>query len=107
MNNILLIINIAVYGMNYIGNRLYDELLNTSIKVYFGIDMAGNSIEYEIPILNMKSSEFIEKVQDIDVIVVTALASYQQILVELRKICNNPVVSIEQILSELMNEFEK
>ena len=55
----------------------------------------------------MKSSEFIEKVQDIDVIVVTALASYQQILVELRKICNNPVVSIEQILSELMNEFEK
>ena len=98
---------IAVYGMNYIGNRIYDELLNTSIKVYFGIDMAGNSIEYEIPILNMKSSEFIEKVQDIDVIVVTALASYQQILVELRKICNNPVVSIEQILSELMNEFEK
>lgn len=98
---------ITIYGMNYIGNRLYDELNNTSVKVIFGVDKAGDSIVYEVPILNINSSEFAEKIQDVDVIVVTAIAFYQQILAEIRKVCNNPVVSIEEILLELMNEFEE
>lgn len=98
---------ITIYGMNYIGNRLYDELNNTSVKVIFGVDKVGENIVYEVPILNINSSEFAEKIQDVDVIVVTAIAFYQQILAEIRKVCNNPVVSIEEILLELMNEFEE
>lgn len=97
----------AIYGMNYIGNRLYDELNNTSVEIIFGIDKAGDSIVYEMPILNINSLRCAEKIQDVDVIVVTAIAFYQQILVEVRKICDNPVVSIEEILLELMNEFEE
>ena len=29
---------IAIYGMNYVGVRLYEELEGTSIKVLYGID---------------------------------------------------------------------
>lgn len=94
---------IAIYGINYLGNRLYDELSYSTIEVLFGIDKAAEGIDYDIPILSMDNIKLWERMQEIDVVVVTAVAFYQNILWEFQKISDKPVLSMENILLELIN----
>ena len=93
---------IAIYGMNYLGNRLYDDLYGSSVEVVFGIDIGAEGIEYDIPIYKMESLELAEKLICVDAVVVTAIASYQNILSDLKKICDKPVMSIEDVFLEMM-----
>ena len=93
---------IAIYGMNYFGNRLYDALYRSSVEVVFGIDIGADGIEHDIPIYRMDSLELAEKLTYVDVIVVTAISSYQNILNDLKKLCDKPIMSIEDIFLEMM-----
>ena len=43
---------IAVYGMNYIGNTLIDELKNSQITVEYGIDKNKNASHPDIKIVS-------------------------------------------------------
>ena len=94
---------IAIYGMNYIGNRLYDELLNSSVEIVFGIDKEGDSIIHNIPVLKREDSDVFTYIEKIDIIVVTAIDAYQEILSDMQSICNKYIVSIEDIFVELIN----
>lgn len=47
--------------MNYLGNRLFDDLYGSSVEVVFGIDIGADGIEYDIPIYKMESLELAEK----------------------------------------------
>ena len=93
---------IAIYGMNYFGNRLYDALYRSSVEVVFGIDIGADGIEHDIPIYRMDSLELAEKLTYVDAIVVTAISSYQNILNDLKKLCDKPIMSIEDIFLEMM-----
>ncbi|GFI51646.1 hypothetical protein IMSAGC020_02861 [Lachnospiraceae bacterium] len=93
---------IAIYGMNYFGNRLYDALYRSSIEVVFGIDIGADGIEHDIPIYRMDSLELAKKLTYIDAVVVTAISSYQNILNDLKKLCDKPIMSIEDIFLEMM-----
>ena len=88
--------------MNYFGNRLYDALYRSSVEVVFGIDIGADGIEHDIPIYRMDSLELAEKLTYVDVIVVTAISSYQNILNDLKKLCDKPIMSIEDIFLEMM-----
>lgn len=94
---------IAIYGMNYIGNRLYDELLNSSVEVVFGIDREGDSIVHNMPILKKEDLEISEYIEKIDVIVVTIVDFCQEILNEIKLKWAKPIVFIEDILIELIH----
>lgn len=93
---------IAIYGMNYLGNRLYDDLYRSSVEVVLGIDKYADGIEHDIPLYTMDSLELAEKLTCVDVVVVTAITSYQNILSDLKKICDKPIISIEDVFLEMM-----
>lgn len=93
---------IAIYGMNYIGNRLYDDLCGGGVEVTFGIDREADGIVYEIPVFRIEDPGLAEHMEGIDAVVVTAIASCQKIFSDLKKICRKPVLSIEDIFLDMM-----
>lgn len=93
---------IAIYGINYLGNRFYDELSNSTVKTLFGIDRAAEGIEYDIPVYSIDDTYLLEIIQGIDIVVVTAIAFYQDIVRDLRMISDKPIISMEDILLELI-----
>lgn len=97
---------IAIYGMNYLGNRLYDDLCESFVEVIFGIDKASDGIEYEIPIFNMEDMALYKKLEEIDAVIVTVVTSYQSISQKFKKMSHKPVISIEDILIEMINQSD-
>ena len=93
---------IAIYGMNYLGNRLYDELRGSSVEVILGIDREADGIEYDIPIYKIDDPKLMDKLFYVDAIIITVVASYQNILENLREIYKKPVISMESIFLEIM-----
>lgn len=88
--------NIAIYGMNYVGQTLNDELKNTDVKVLYGIDRNAEAIYSDIDVLTME-----DDLEDVDVIVVTAITYFEEIKKELQKKIKCPIVSLEEILYEI------
>lgn len=93
---------IAVYGMSYIGNRLYDELKNSGINIVFGIDKDADKILYEIPVLKPDDTQLRKYIQEVDMIVVTAVAFYQEIKKELERSYQIKIVSMNDILMDMI-----
>lgn len=88
--------NAAVYGMGELGNRLYEELKDTEIKVKYAIDQNAYGVSLDIPIYQKE-----DELPDVDVIVVSAVFAFSEISGELEKKCTCPVVSLEDIVFEL------
>lgn len=64
---------IAIYGMGVIGRRLYEELLNSPIKVRYGIDRNAKNIR--IPGLDIRTLE--EALTPVDAVIVTPMDFYE------------------------------
>ena len=89
---------IAIYGMNYIGSRLYDELVESPIEVLFGIDQNAKKIVHEIPVLELEEAK--DMLKNVDVVVVTAISAFEEIKKAIEKECDTPVVSMKDVLIE-------
>lgn len=87
---------IAVYGMKELGDRLVDELKDSEIKVCYAIDKNADQIYSDIDIVTPD-----DDLEPVDVIVVTAIYYYDEIVDVLNKKANCPIVSLEDILYEL------
>lgn len=88
--------NIAIYGMSYAGETLVEELRNTDIHVVYGIDKNADSIYSDISIVSID-----DKLQKVDVIIVTAITFFDEIEETLSKKINCPIISLEDILYEI------
>lgn len=86
---------IAIYGMKELGQRLYDELKNTDIKVRYIIDKNASNICAEVDAVTPD-----ETLEEVDVIVVTAIHYYEEIESMLMNKVDYPVVSIEDVIYE-------
>lgn len=84
---------IAIYGMKELGERLYEELKETDIKVQFGIDKSITQTVCDLEIVNISNIP-----EEVDVIVVTATYYYGEIVAELAKIVDCPTVSLEDVV---------
>lgn len=84
---------IAIYGMNYIGIRLYDELKESSIEVLYGIDKNSASAEAGIPIYSPEDS-----LGRVDAVVVTPVYYYEEIKQDLAGKISVPILSINDVL---------
>jgi len=87
---------IAVYGMSYVGETLVEELKGTNVEIAYGIDKKAESIYAEFDIFSNADA-----LEEVDVVVVTAIAFFDEIEDELRKRLNCPILSLEEILYAL------
>ena len=87
---------IAIYGMSYAGERLIDELKNTSIEVAYGIDQRATSLYADVDIVTMDNI-----LENVDAIVVTAITFFDEIEEKLVEKIDCPIISLEDILYEV------
>jgi len=88
--------SIAIYGMNYIGNRLLKELSNTAIDVKYGIDVDVRLFYPDFRILR-----FEDDFDVVDAVVVTPFLHFEEIKCKLREKIDCPIINIEDILYEI------
>lgn len=86
---------IAIYGMGEMGNRLYDELKDSDIKIAYAIDK--NIAAYsELEILDVD-----DDFPEVDVIVVSAIFAFEEVDDELSEKISCPIVSLEDVVYEI------
>lgn len=86
---------IAIYGMDFVGERLYDELKNTGVEVKYAIDRRGGCLCGDIPVISLE-----EELKPVDVIVVSAVYYFDEIEESLSTRTDIPIISLETILFE-------
>lgn len=87
---------VAIYGMGEMGNRLYDELKNTSIEVKYGIDKNAGSTYSDLEVLSIDDC-----LEEVDVVIVTAIFAFDEIEEEIGDVILTPIISLEDIIYEL------
>lgn len=87
---------IAIYGMSYAGETLVNELMQTGIQVAYGIDRNAEQMYAEVDVVTME-----DELEEVDVIVVTAITFFDEIEEKLSEKMNCPIVSLEDILYEV------
>lgn len=86
---------IAIYGMGEMGNRLYDELKESSIQVAYAIDQETSKY------IEIASRSPQEQLDGVDVIVVTAVFAFEEIKNNISTKASCPIVSLEDIVNEV------
>lgn len=87
---------VAIYGMKELGERLYDELQGSGITVKYIIDKNADSIYADVDVITPD-----EELEQVDVIVVTAIYYFDEIEEMLSEKVDYPIVSLEDILYEV------
>lgn len=87
---------IAIYGMNYVGMTLLNEIAESDITVAYGIDQKAEDIFVEIDLITPEN-----ELKEVDAIIVTPIYYFDEISETLEKKTNIPIVSIEDILLEI------
>jgi len=88
--------SIAIYGMSFVGQRLYEELRGSDIEVSYAIDKNASNIYADIDIL-VPDDAFPQT----DAIVVTAVYFFNEIEEMLEKKTDAKILSLEDILYEI------
>jgi hypothetical protein len=86
---------IAIYGMSYAGETLWNELKYSDIEIAYGIERLSGRYSY-IDVLSME-----ESLPEVDAVVVTAVTFFDQIEQDLKEKVTCPVISLEEILNEV------
>lgn len=87
---------IAIYGMSYTGETLVNELKGTGIEVVYAIDRNADSIYTDVDVLCME-----DDLEEVDAVVVTAIAFFDEIEEALSAKMDCPILSMEDILYEV------
>lgn len=90
------ITKVAIYGMGYIGECLYQELLNANVQVVFAIDRTAVDFKRELPIIKLE-----DEFEDTDLIISTVVEDVSETLEFLREKGKCQVVTFSQMLTEL------
>ncbi len=89
---------IGIYGLSYLGQRLFEELIDGGLEVVCGFDRRADSIN--IPGLSIISPDNIHKNIDVDIIIVTSIMQYEKIrnIISDRMNKRVKIISLESIL---------
>lgn len=92
---------IGIYGMSYLGERLFEELSDSGLEVVCGFDRRANDMN--IQGLSVISPDDIDKNMDVDTIIVTSFIQYEKIYCSLLERIEKEVriMSLESILYHL------
>lgn len=87
---------VAIYGMKELGERLYDELKDSGIVVKYAIDKNAEGLYTDLDVVTPE-----EELEEVDVIVVTAVSYFDEIEEMLCEKTDCPIVSLEDIVYEV------
>lgn len=87
---------IAIYGMNYVGETLLSEMAGSEVTVKYGIDKNAERIYQDIDVV-LPDDAF----DDVDAVIVTAVTFFDEIEETLSQKVNCPILSLEDILCEI------
>lgn len=87
---------IAIYGMGEMGNRLYDELKNSEIKVKYAIDKNAESTYSELDIKTLE-----DDLPFVDAIIVTAVFAFDDIEKDISSNVDYKIISLEDVVYEI------
>ncbi len=88
--------SIAIYGMGELGNRLFDELENTSVEVKYVVDKEAMSAYSKVDVRELE-----EMTDDVDAVVVTAIFAMDDIKSDIEEQVTCPIISLEDVVYEL------
>ena len=87
---------VAIYGMSFLGERLYDELKDSDIEVKYAIDRNAESICTDLDVYTPE-----DDLPEVDVIIVTAVYFYDEIEEMLEDKVDCVIFSLEDIVYEM------
>lgn len=90
---------VAIYGMGQLGELLFRELEGSGVEVVYGIDRNKDHSDYGIEIYSPE-----QKLPCADIIIVTAVTYYSEILWSLRGQAGCPIESLENVIAILGRE---
>ncbi|MDE7431923.1 MAG: hypothetical protein K2N34_08425 [Lachnospiraceae bacterium] len=87
---------IAIYGMNYVGQTLYDELKDSEVTVAYAIDKNADKTFVPVDILLPD-----DNLPEVDAIIITAITFFEEIERLLIQKTKADILSMEDILYEV------
>ncbi len=87
---------VAIYGMSYAGETLFDELKSSDIQVAYAIDQNADNICSEVKIVSSG-----DELPLVDAIIITPVYYFNSIREKLEAKTNADILSLEDILYEL------
>lgn len=87
---------IAIYGMGEIGNRLFEELKDSSIEVKYAIDKNADNTYSQIEVYTLD-----DDLEEVDAIIVTTAFAFVEIKNSLEQKVNYPIISLEDVVYEI------
>lgn len=87
---------IAIYGMSYVGERLYDELKDSDINISYCIDRNADNVCVEADVISPE-----DDLPPVDAIIVTAITYFEEIEEKLSLKTRARILSLEDILYEI------
>lgn len=89
--------SIAIYGMGEMGNRLYDELKNsTAVEIKYAIDKNAAGTYSELDVIDVD-----DEMDEVDAVVVSAIFAFDEIEEELSAKTDCPIISLEDVVYEV------
>lgn len=90
------IATIAIYGMNYVGKTLLEELTNSPIEVKYAIDNNKTLNDIGIPIVLAE-----DQLEPVDAVIVTAITYFADIKELLGSKVDSKIISLEEIIYDM------
>lgn len=90
--------NVAIYGMDYRGVRLFHELQGTCVNVKYGID---RNLKARIMGLDVCRPDEMKK-EEIDAVIITALFSFEEIRKNLEDKGFTQIIGLDDIIYDLL-----
>lgn len=84
---------VAIYGMKELGERLLDELQGSEIEIKYIIDRNADEIYVDLDVLTPD-----DELEDVDVVVVTAIHYFGEIEEEMSNKMSCPIISLEDVI---------
>lgn len=84
---------VAIYGMGYVGKKLYEELSDEHIEIAYLIDKNKN---IHIDDKFIKSPD--EELDLVDAIIVTAIYDFEEVRDMMEERCSSPIISLSDII---------
>lgn len=94
---------VAVYGMHKLGWVLCNELMSNGVEVVYAIDRNAEKLAYnaytDIPDVKLCLPD--DKLDVVDLIIVTVQSGYREIKEKLEKVYSYKVISLEELVNSL------
>lgn len=100
---------LVIYGLGYIGGRLFQELKDTDVDVVCGIDRLANRMYMEkLPIVALDDDKAMKYIHQADAIIITVVHGFSQIRETIEANYKERIIySFEEIIHEIVEEVKK